>query len=143
VLEVKFHQRERLGIRLGTLLLQSWKSLQDAGGFGSVALIIPVPLYRARERERGYNQARLLAKGFLLALRRMTGRGCAMKIDSRCLARRRSTAPQSGLSVQARSENVQGAFVASESVRDRDVVLVDDVMTTGATVSACAAAPGA
>jgi ComF family protein len=140
VLELKFHQRERLGIRLGSLLVDPWQSLQSAAPFQGRVAIVPVPLHRARERERGYNQASVLAEGFVLALRRQMDRGVAAKLEARCLSRRRSTAPQSGLSLQARSENVRGVFMASERVRDRDVALVDDVMTTGATVSACAAA---
>jgi ComF family protein len=140
VLELKFHQRERLGTRLGSLLLEPWQTLQVAASILGPALVVPVPLHRGRERERGYNQAGVLAEGFVLALRRKKGGGGPVKIDSRCLVRKRSTTPQSGLSLQARSENVRGVFIASEHVQDQDVVLVDDVMTTGATVSACAAA---
>jgi ComF family protein len=140
VLELKFHQRERLGTRLGSLLLEPWETLRAAASITGTVLIVPVPLHRARERERGYNQAKVLAEGFVLALTRKKGVGSAAKIDSRCLVRKSSTTPQSGLSLHARSENVRGVFTASERVQGQDVVLVDDVMTTGATVSACAVA---
>ena len=140
VLELKFHQRERLGTRLGSLLLEPWQTLRVVASITGPALIVPVPLHRARERERGYNQAKVLAEGFVLALTRKKGGGSPVTMDSRCLVRKGSTTPQSGLSLHARGENVRGMFTASERVRDQDVVLVDDVMTTGATVSACALA---
>jgi ComF family protein len=141
VLELKFHQRERLGIRLGELLIEPWRALEAAADFDETALILPVPLHYLRQRERGYNQAGLLARGLVRALRREPAGSKASRFGD-SLVRKRSTAPQSGLSLHARHENVRGVFVVAhpERVRRRDVVLVDDVMTTGATASACAAA---
>jgi ComF family protein len=141
VLEVKFHGRERLGKRLGGLLSEPWRALMAAARVTGPVLIIPVPLHRSRERERGYNQARLLAEGLRHALKIGDGTH-EVKLDARRLVRNRATSPQSGLSLHARGENVRGVFnvAAAERVRDRDVVLVDDVMTTGATASACAGA---
>jgi ComF family protein len=140
ILETKFHRRERLGVRLGRLLTGPWLELQAAFGFHGDWLILPVPLHRSRERERGYNQAGLIAQGFARAMRERTGSD-ELRLDARCLERSRSTEPQSGLSVQARHENVRKVFTvtAPGRLRDRDVILVDDVMTTGATASACAA----
>ena len=140
ILQVKFHGRERLGTLLGRLLIEPWRTIEAALPLAPPLQIIPVPLHRSRERERGFNQARLLAEGFLRAAR--AAGGPEMALATRCLRRKRATAPQSGLSLTARSENVRNVFeVASEGpVRQRDVVLVDDVMTTAATASACAAA---
>ena len=96
-------------------------------------LIVPVPLHGARERERGYNQARLLA----LALGSEFGVAVASR---RTLARTRPTPSQTRLGKRERAENVRGAFV----VRDCDrcssarILLVDDVYTTGATLNECA-----
>ncbi|MGH7347270.1 MAG: ComF family protein, partial [Candidatus Rokuibacteriota bacterium] len=94
--------------------------------------LIPVPLARERERERGFNQATLLA-------RRIGGR---LDIPTRpgWLARVRSTRPQSDLSAAERRANVRGAFRASRQVAGRHLVLVDDILTTGATLDACARA---
>ncbi len=140
VLELKFHRRERLGVRLGRLLAEPWFALQAALGFDEPWLVLPVPLHRWRERERGYNQAGLLADGLARALRGRTA-SAGFRLDSKALERKRPTAPQSGLSVQARRENVRSVFTvtAPKRLHDRDVILVDDVMTTGATASACAA----
>lgn len=142
VLQLKFHRREHLGVRLGRLLLESWLTLAASPAFReSCPIIIPVPLHRSRERERGYNQAELLARGLLHAMKRRGGIS-QVKADARVVVRRHSTVPQSGLSLQGRSENVHRAFevVKAERVRGQVVILVDDVMTTGATASACAAA---
>ncbi|HEY6292186.1 MAG TPA: phosphoribosyltransferase family protein [Terriglobia bacterium] len=141
ILQVKFHGRERLGTMLGRLLMEPWRTLEAASPLARPVLIMPVPLHRSRQRERGYNQAGLLAEGFLRAARARNG-AAGVDLAGRCLTRKRSTAPQSGLSLAARSENVRDVFevAAAERFRGRDVVLVDDVMTTGATASACAAA---
>ncbi len=91
-----------------------------------------VPLYPARERERGYNQARLLADDL--------ARHRSLPFMPRLLRRIRSTGTQTRLSAPARAENVRGAFAVADPawVRGRRLLLVDDVMTTGSTVAECA-----
>ena len=141
VLQLKFHRREQLGMRLGSLLAGAWLRLEANLAFRNACLIIPVPLHSSRKRERGYNQAELLAHGFARTMKKH-GAISQMKLATRALLRRHSTVPQSGLSLQRRSENVRRAFEVTDPARTRgrDVILVDDVMTTGATASACAAA---
>jgi ComF family protein len=97
-------------------------------------LILPVPLHTRRERQRGFNQAALLAKEL--------ARACAIPVGSKDCVRVRDTPPQTGLRAAARRKNVTGAFAVPrpEPVRDLRVLLVDDVLTTGATASACAGA---
>jgi competence protein ComFC len=92
--------------------------------------IVPVPLHPRRLKQRGYNQAALLAHRLGSAL------GIPVHID--CLRRNRYTVAQTRLSAQERSRNVQGAFSCGGSgLRDKVVLLVDDVFTTGATLGAC------
>jgi ComF family protein len=91
-----------------------------------------VPLARARERARGFNQALLLAERL--------GERLALGGRPRWLARLRTTAAQTDLTAAERRANVAGAFTASPAVQGRHVVIVDDVVTTGATIGECARA---
>lgn len=102
---------------------------------GSTDVIVPVPLHRSRRRSRGYNQSALLARAYA----RRTG----LLVDESLLIRTRATVAQaSGLSHQERLANVHGAFAARqpERVKGRAILLIDDVVTTGATIKACARA---
>jgi ComF family protein len=95
--------------------------------------VVPVPLAAEREHERGYNQSALLAR----ALAELAG----LPYEPRGLRRVRHTHSQVGLSGDERHHNVRGAFQARpERVAGRSIVLVDDICTTGATLSACAVA---
>jgi ComF family protein len=95
--------------------------------------VIPVPLSAQRLRERGYNQAGLLARGFA----ELAG----LTFLPRGLERRRETRSQVGLSADERRSNVAGAFTAqARRIGGRSVLLIDDVCTTGATLMACAEA---
>jgi ComF family protein len=95
-------------------------------------LVMPVPLHRTRLRHRGFNQSLVLAHGI--------SERFSMPLLYDNLARLRSTRPQVELSGQERAENVKGAFglVRPSEVRDKSVLLIDDVYTTGATMNECA-----
>lgn len=97
------------------------------------AVLVPVPLHRERRRARGFDQARLLAEA--VAVR------AGLEVAAGMLARVRKTLPQGDPRVVSREQNVLGAFAVNgtRSLRGRDVLLVDDVMTSGATARACAA----
>jgi ComF family protein len=93
-------------------------------------IIIPVPLYWLKGLRRGYNQSRLLAL--------QVARECGIGIQD-ALVRVKNTRTQTRLSDEGRTRNVRDAFkLRSDNVQDRIVVLVDDVMTTGATIKECA-----
>jgi len=96
-------------------------------------VIVPVPLHLERLRWRGFNQSLLLA--------RHLARGSSVPVAPRLLRRTRPTAPQVDLDEAARKANVAGAFVAAPTqTRKRRILLVDDVLTTGATVHECSRA---
>jgi ComF family protein len=97
-----------------------------------IDLIAPIPLGRKRLKERGYNQVGLVARPLAMAL--------GLQYAPRALARRRETRSQVGLNKDARRENVRDAFVAGARVKGRTVLVMDDVATTGSTLSAGAEA---
>ncbi|MDP3938629.1 MAG: phosphoribosyltransferase family protein [Deltaproteobacteria bacterium] len=100
-------------------------------------LVVPVPLHPRRIRERGFNQAHLLAAALLRGGRLASW----AELAPDALIRTRETTPQTRLTRIARQSNLRGAFRGrAERVRGRHVLLVDDVMTTGATLDACARA---
>jgi ComF family protein len=98
------------------------------------AAVVSVPLARGRRLERGYDQAALLADA---VCRAAGARGARLRA---ALVRVRETPPQVGRTREERARNVAGAFEAGPAVAGRDVVLVDDVVTTGATADAAALA---
>ena len=97
----------------------------------SDTVIVPVPLHSAKKRARGYNQSEIIA--------RATGRVSGLTVMANALKRMRATPTQTRLDVFERQHNVQGAFRVRRpaSVEGRNIFLIDDVITTGATLNAC------
>jgi len=127
---LKFHRRRNLVNLLGPLLtavfFESWSR-------DEFDLVVPVPLHPKRKRDRGYNQSELLARSLARQIAVPHGRS---------LIRIRPTLPQVGLTDSERKENVRKAFRCSHSqqISKKRVLLIDDVMTTGATVASAAQA---
>jgi ComF family protein len=119
---------------LGRMLAQAIRKL-DVGA--APLLVVPVPLHSSKRRERGFNQAELIARA---ALKQVAGVNVNAQLGSGVLARQRATVSQIGLTRQQRSENIRGAFRVAHlnMVSGHSILLVDDVLTTGTTASECA-----
>jgi len=128
ILDFKFHKAIWLADDFVDLLEGTVRGMLDADAIDAV---LPVPLHPNRLRERGYNQSALLARGLARRLDR--------RYDARSLLRIRDTLHQTRVDGSDREKNVAGAFIVRDPalVRGRTVLLVDDVMTTGATAQAC------
>lgn len=126
---LKYGNRPTLGVQLGRLIGEAWRE----AGHPSPDHIVPVPLHRPRRLERGYNQSERLAAGIAETL------GAPLCIG--LLKRTRPTRSQTALSQSARWHNVDGAFGLRDAtdLTGKQVLLVDDVFTTGATAVAAAA----
>ena len=134
LLAYKFNRRIDLGRRLMECALAAFDLAAAASPeFAACEGIVPVPLHPRRLLSRGFNQSRELAR--LLSARR------SLPIWQGALVRVRRTVPQMELAREARAENIKGAFAAdSKRLSGKSVLLVDDIMTTGATLEECARA---
>lgn len=136
VYSIKYKGNIRLGIRLG-------KMLGEVIAEESIDYIVPVPLHRRKKRKRGYNQSEIIGRGILQALRK---KNPAAKIETRLLERKDFTTTQTRKDRADRWLNVRDAFRVNpekalqlaENNAVPHFLIVDDVLTTGATLDACA-----
>ncbi|MDE6216429.1 ComF family protein [Bacteroides sp.] len=126
---LKYNGRKDLGEIMGRLMAAE---LSEAGFFRGVDVLIPIPLHPFRQRERGYNQSECIARG----ISAVTG----IPVDASSVRRCKYTESQTRKSVYERWENMKGIFSLScpERFVGKHILLVDDVLTTGATTTACA-----
>ena len=135
---LKYEGLEPIARRLGMLVAEKLASMPN---LPPKMLVVPVPLFKARQSERGFNQAELLAAGVMRAMRDLRPEWEGESAPG-VLARQRATQSQAGLSMTERRRNLRGAFFVPDGgrVRDQQVLLVDDIYTTGATARACSQA---
>ncbi len=131
VYQLKYNQRPDIGEDLGRIMATE---MQTAHYFDDINLLIPIPLSRKRLRQRGYNQSEMLASG----ISEMTG----IPIDTQVLRRRHFRQSQTALNRQERQKNVEGLFLTknAEILENKHILLIDDICTTGATLTAAAKA---
>ena len=126
---LKYQKFKSIGVVFGDLLGGEIKSRTSV----NFDYIIPVPLHRSKKRERGYNQSDYIARGISGALE--------CELLEKCLKRTRFTKTQTQLDIHERRENVSGAFVLNNSCKDKiigkNLLVVDDVITTGSTILEC------
>jgi ComF family protein len=120
---------------LGRMLAEVVADLAEAFG-PKTPVVMAVPLHASKMRQRGFNQSELIARAML----KLRPAALEAKLNTTALVRSRATESQTGLTPPQRRENVRGAFkvVRSDQISGRDILLVDDVFTTGTTVSECA-----
>ena len=128
---LKYNGITDIGVELGRRLGENIKG--EISG-GAIAGMIPVPLHAVKRRERGYNQSESICEG----IRSVTG----LPVFTGLLKRKRYTQSQTHLEFEERKANVANAFVVDTSmaVSGRSYLIVDDVITTGATMNSCARA---
>lgn len=125
---LKYDKRFPVGIFLGKVLATEIKSNKTSWNFD---LIIPIPLHQLKKAERGYNQSYYIAKG--------VGKELRVKVSDRVVKRTKYTESQTTMNLNQREENISGAFKIrnQKMVRRKSILLLDDVITTGATISEC------
>ena len=133
ILDLKYKQKKHVLPFIRTFLTAAVPELPEE--LLEADLAIPVPLYKEKEKKRGFNQAEIIFQDWL------EGQAVSMQ---RILMRTRETSPQYGLSVRMRQENLKDAFAVSAGgqqyhIKGQRILLLDDIFTTGATLASCAA----
>ncbi|MBU4541385.1 MAG: ComF family protein [Firmicutes bacterium] len=136
VAAIKFKDRPHLGIWVGR---QIGEAIAQSDWIKAVDFIIPIPLHPNRLQERGYNQSQKIAEGILQGLSQNIS--ISPLLATQILVRSRDTPHQIGQGRQERLSNLTGAFTVDqiETIQNKTILLVDDVLTTGATLAESAA----
>jgi ComF family protein len=131
IIEAKFHDARAAQVALGAVLAIYLRPLVQKDSFLGRHVLIPIPLSKERQRSRGYNQVERVCS---IAAQRL---GTPIEVEGSLLVRTRDTSPQTSLGGAARHQNLIGAFqLSSTPDPDATYILVDDVLTTGSTLTA-------
>lgn len=127
--KIKYKNSPETAVRLAAMAAEEFK---EEGFFEGIDLIIPLPLSKKKKRKRGYNQCDYIARG----LSQVSG----IPVATKCVVRTKSNETQTHKNREERWKNVEGIFAvtAPEELQGRHILLVDDILTTGATIVACA-----
>ena len=125
---IKYGDSFRLGQYLGRI---AGIKLKDKIGSWTADLLVPVPLHHVKKADRGYNQSFYIAKGISSV--------CRIPVSQSIVKRNRYTPSQTQLNKSERIENMLGAFQVKkpQQVKDKSIIIIDDVITTGSTISEC------
>jgi ComF family protein len=125
---LKYDGKFQIGLFLGRLIAKELSRQLDEW---KIDFIIPVPLHHLKRAERGYNQAEFIAKGIRSVLK--------IPINTNSIKRKRFTETQTSLKLVERKENLKDAFTIKRknNLKGKTILLLDDVITTGATISEC------
>jgi ComF family protein len=126
--DLKYHDQSDIGTEMGRMMAREFSETEF---FNHIDIIIPVPLARKRQRQRGYNQSQELAKGISSITH--------IPVENKVVRRNRFEKSQTNMKLWERQENVKDVFelMRPEAIRGKHVLLVDDVITTGATMTSC------
>jgi ComF family protein len=126
--QLKYNGRREVGVFLGNLMGQRLKA---SGRFNSVSMLVPLPLFASRQKKRGYNQAALICEGI--------GAAMQLPVATNAVLRITATETQTKKNRIQRWQNMEGRFSVSlpTILNNQHILLVDDVVTTGATLEAC------
>ncbi|WP_245747653.1 ComF family protein [Parapedobacter koreensis] len=127
--QLKYRNRPEIGVLMGT---KYGEILSATAPFNQIDIIVPIPLHPVKLRKRGYNQSVFFAQGLSSSMQR--------PVVAHCVARHRATESQTQKNRYERYENMLGTFMVSDPgiVTGKHILLADDVLTTGATIEACA-----
>lgn len=124
--QLKYHNQQDVGVVLGKMY---GKNLKDVSAYNNADVVVPVPLHKTRLKTRGYNQSEQFAIGLAEAM--------DIKVDTSILLRQYASETQVNKSRYNRYTNMVDVFVASHNQNYKKIILVDDTITTGATLEAC------
>ncbi|TDQ10053.1 ComF family protein [Pedobacter metabolipauper] len=127
--QLKYGNQPKLGVKLGALIAER---LQLSPFYEQIDLIVPVPMHKKKERQRGYNQSLCIAQGISAVLK--------VPVNTTGLIKKNKTETQTSKGRYQRYENMKAVFTVADPIifTDKHILLVDDVITTGATIEACA-----